>query len=147
MRDTVWPIADTDTQIKRCQNGSTWIRFPSRRTSDVPTSLSCKSRVLTLATPVNSLSPGPGRSNRGHGFLSNYGCPTTKPLEISPMTRLLSRILIRQTCHLNGVSRYWPAVYLGELTTHISGLDCKTPQLSHGAGLTRRGFWVDGAHS
>ena len=52
--------ADTDTQIKRCQNGSTWIRFPSRRTSDVPTSLSCKSRVLTLATPVNSLSPGPG---------------------------------------------------------------------------------------
>jgi hypothetical protein len=43
-----------------CQNGSTWIRLPSSRTSDVPISLSCKSRVLTLATPVNSLSPGPG---------------------------------------------------------------------------------------
>ena len=42
------------------QNGSTWMRFPSRRVSDVPTSLSCKSSVLTLATPVNSLSPGPG---------------------------------------------------------------------------------------
>jgi hypothetical protein len=42
------------------QNGTTWIRLPSRRTSDVPTSLSCKSRVLTLAMPVNSLSPGPG---------------------------------------------------------------------------------------
>lgn len=48
-----------ETETTR-QNGSTWIRLPSRRTSDVPTSLSCKSRVLTLATPVNSLSPGPG---------------------------------------------------------------------------------------
>ena len=44
----------------RHQNGSTWIRFPSRRTSADPASLSCKSRVLTLATPAKSLPLGPG---------------------------------------------------------------------------------------
>jgi hypothetical protein len=43
----------------QCQDGSTWMRLPSRRTSDDPTSASCKSRVLTFATPVNSLAPGP----------------------------------------------------------------------------------------
>jgi hypothetical protein len=46
----------------RYQNGSTWMRFPSRRTSDAATSLSCRSRVLTLAAPVNSLSPGPAET-------------------------------------------------------------------------------------
>jgi hypothetical protein len=41
------------------QKGSTWIRFPASRVSDARSSLPLRSRMLTLATPVNSFSPGP----------------------------------------------------------------------------------------
>lgn len=44
---------------RRSQKGSTWIRFPASRVSEARSSLPLKSRMLTLATPVNSFSPGP----------------------------------------------------------------------------------------
>ena len=44
-------------------------------------------------------------------------------LKYPPVAKILSRILFRQTLPFGSVSRYWPALYLDELTTHSAGLN------------------------